>query len=138
MIEPRPSIARFVRAVAGAELARGGSEHGGDVAQRLVSQLHRELAKLIGRDGFDVLLARSLVLAKRAHPALARVALASGAKLAGFDEVAQAVRDDAAFRDGTIAIVAHFVELLATLIGEELAMRLVREAWPVAAEVKET
>lgn len=134
MIEPRPSIARFVRAVASAELARGGSEPGGDVAQRLVAQLYRKLAKLIGRDGFEVLLARSLVLAQRAHPVLARVTVASGAKLAGLDEVARVMGDDAEFRHGTIAIVAQFVELIATLIGEDLAMRLVREAWPAAPE----
>ena len=33
-----------------------------------------------------------------------------------------------------IALVANFIELLATLIGEDLAMGLVIDVWPAAAE----
>ena len=36
-----------------------------------------------------------------------------------------------------MAIVAHFMELLAVLIGEDLAMRLLRDVWPAAAEEEE-
>lgn len=63
MLQPRPSVARFVRLVVRVELARGGGAKDSDIAQRIISRLHPELGKLIGPAGFDVLLARSLVLA---------------------------------------------------------------------------
>ncbi len=36
-----------------------------------------------------------------------------------------------------MAIVAHFIELLVTLIGEDLAKGLVRNVWPEAVEEEE-
>jgi hypothetical protein len=130
MIEPRPTVTRFVRAVVRVEIARGGGAHDLDVVQRILTRLHHELGKLLGPAGFDVLLARSLVLARRAHPVLAGITAGPGGVLAGLDDVA---RDGDALREGAVAIVSHFVELLVVLIGEDLAMRLV-DVWPAAAE----
>jgi hypothetical protein len=131
MLEPRPSVTRFVKAVARAEQARGGGAENADVALRILSRLHQSLIKLIGSAGFDVLVARSLVLARRAHPALAGVTASPGGRLAGVDDAAG---DPVARREATMAVVSHFMELLVVLIGEDLAMRLLRDVWPAAAE----
>jgi hypothetical protein len=37
-----------------------------------------------------------------------------------------------------MAIGAHFTELLVTLIGEDLAMRLLRDIWPGVGEKDKT
>ncbi len=127
MTEPRPSVSQFVRAVVRAELARTGGARDCDAVQLVMVRLHNELGRLIGRAGFDVLFARSLLLARRAHPALAAITTGPGGTLAGLDSVAQ---DSVALNDGAIAIASHFVELLVTLIGEDLAMHLLRNVWP--------
>jgi hypothetical protein len=131
MTEPRPSVVRFVSAVLRAELERGGEGH---AAQRVMLRLHEGLWKLIGPAGFDVLLARALVLAQKDHPALVGVRAGPDGTLAGFDA---ALPEDDALRAGTTAIVSRFVDLLVVLVGEDLAMRLVRDVWPELKEEKE-
>lgn len=125
--EPRRAVARFVRVVASAELALGAPDS--DVAQRIMARLRSGLEKLMGSAGFDVLLARSLVLAKRTHPALADVTVGPDGQLAGLNTVA---RDGVGVDEGAMPIVAEFIELLVSLVGEDLGMRLVRDLWPGA------
>jgi hypothetical protein len=131
MIEPRRSVTRFVKAVVRAEVSRGGGVEDSRVAQRITMRLHKELGNLIGPAGIDVLLARSVVLARRAHPVLAGITAGPGGALAGLDDAAL---EGAELQEGAMAIVSHFIELLVSLIGEDLAMDLVRTVWPVAAE----
>ena len=78
-----------------------------------------------------MLLARSIVLARRDHPVIAGTTAGPGGTLAGLDEAAL---EGAERQEGAIAIVAHFIELLVSLIGEDLAMDLVRGVWPAAEE----
>jgi hypothetical protein len=130
MSGPRPSVTRFVE-----ELARVRGAYPPVLAQGILLRLHGKLEKLVGPAGFDVLLSRSLVLARRTHPVLAGITAGPDATLAGFDD---AGRDVVALREGAMAIVAHFIELLATLIGEDLAMALVRDVMPAAAEEQKT
>ncbi len=117
-----------------AELSRGGGEQDSGIAQRITMRLHKELRKLLGPAGIDVLLARSVVLARRTHPVLARITAGSGGTLTGLDNAAL---DGAELREGAMASVSHFIELLVSLIGEELAMDLVRGIWPAAAAEEE-
>jgi hypothetical protein len=133
MSEPRAAIVRFVRAVVRVERAGNSSGDDAEVAGRVVMRMHRELSKLIGSGGFDVLLARSVVLASRTHRALAGIAAGPGGTLTGLDAASR----DAALGEGAMAIVAHFIDLLATLIGEDLALALVRKAWPAVDEEEE-
>ena len=135
MTTPRPSVERFVRRVVLAELARrdeGSSES--HVAQRIMVRLHRELRILVGTAGFDVLLSRALVLAQRSRPSLAGITNGPDGTLRGLEGAAR--DDDGRRRDeeAAIAIVSHFIELLVTLIGEDLAMRLVKDLWPANEE----
>ncbi len=122
MIEPRPGIRRFVTSIVGSAIARG--DDAGDITARL----YGTLANLVGPAGFDVLLARSLVLARRDHPLLAAVGTGPGGVLTGLNGGEGPV----AVQEATAAVVCYFVELLAVLIGEDLAMHLVRDAWPEA------
>ena len=131
MIEPRPSVTQFVKTLVRAEVLRGGGVEDSGVAQRITMRLHKELGKLIGPAGVDVLLARSVVLARRAHPVLAGITAGPGGTLVGLDDAALG---GAKLQEGAVAIVSHFIELLASLIREDLAMDLVRGVWPVAEE----
>jgi hypothetical protein len=126
MHEPRPAVVRIVKSILSAELRLGGGDDS-DVAQRIMTRLRVGLEKLVGTAGFDVLVARSLVLTKRAHPALAAVTVGPGGKLAGLDAVAG---DVVGPEEGAMPLVAQFIELLVSLIGEDLALRLVRNSWP--------
>jgi hypothetical protein len=134
MIEPRPSVTRFAKAVVRAERARTGAERDSDVGQRIMRRIHAELGKVLGRAGVDVLLARSVVLARRVRPVLAGITAGPGGTLAGLDDAAL---QGAELQEAAVAIAAHFIELLITLIGEELAMGLVRTVWPSAVEEEE-
>jgi hypothetical protein len=122
--EPRPSILLFA-----GRILRHVSERGGDghAAERIMKRFYQGLWKLIGPAGFDVLLARSLALARKGRPVLAGITAAPGGALHGLDNPAL---ERAALDDGAAEIVARFIDLLVTLIGEELAMRLVRDVWP--------
>jgi len=122
---------QFVGAVVRAEFARAGDAHDADVAQRIMVRLHGALGKLIGPAGFDVLVARSLVVARRAHPVLVGIMAGPGGTFIGFDK---GERDRVALQEGAMAIVAHFIELLVVLIGEDLTMRLLRDVWPTVEE----
>jgi hypothetical protein len=92
---------------------------------RIAKVLHDRTGRVVGSGGFDVLFARSLVLARRRHPILASVSAAPGGLLSDSAE-----SDAAAMEPAIVAVFATFVELLSVLIGEDLALRLVRDAWP--------
>jgi hypothetical protein len=130
---PSPTVTRFVSAIVRAELASGRAGPGPDpaVAQRIMMRLHGHLGRLIGEVGFDVMLARAIVLARRAHPILEGLTAGPGGMLIGLDE---ARGDRAELDEAASAIVSHFIELLASLVGEALALRLVRDPWPGADE----
>jgi hypothetical protein len=134
MTPPRASVVRFVKVVVRAEFARSDAGSHSDLAQRIVARLYQQLGRLIGPAGFDVLLARALVLARRAHPFLAGITAGPGGTLAGLDAVA---RDDAGHEEAATVIASHFIELLVRLVGEDLAMRLVRDSWSVGDDEEE-
>src|ERR1700733_12828715 len=118
---PRPSVVRFVRTIPPGERARNPGSLDSDAAQRIVRQFHEKLVKLIGPSGFDTLLARSIVLARRGHPILAGDVAGPEGSLAGLD----AAHGGSALQEGAVAIVSNFMELLVALISEDLAIRLV-------------
>jgi hypothetical protein len=135
MSEPRPLVVRFARKVVDVERSRVAGENESDAAQHVLERLYQELAPLLGPAGFDALLARSLVLARRLHPGLAGISVGSRGSLSGLDD---APGENVERAQGAPAIVSHFVELLVVLVGEDLAMVLMRDIWPTAAEEEET
>lgn len=92
-------------------------------AMRVFEQLRVALARFAGSDSFASLVRRALALAKADEPALQQVTISANGSLEGLEEVAD---------DPIIVIIAHFLGLLVTFIGEPLTLRLVRDAWPDA------
>jgi hypothetical protein len=112
-----------------------------EAAERADARLRERLASLIGQTGYTTLVARAVYLAQAEVPALEHVtvdALATGGDpaeggeggLHGVREFARGVGDAGAAEAGLSAILAHVIGLLVTFIGEDLALRLVRDAWP--------
>jgi hypothetical protein len=106
-----------------------------EAAERADARLRGRLASLIGPTGYTTLVARAVHLAQAEAPALERVtvdALATGAEgaLHGLREFARASGDAGAAEAGLSAILAHVIGLLITFIGEDLALRLIHDAWP--------
>jgi len=106
------------------------------------ARLRGRLVALIGPTGYATLVARAVRLAQTAHPAVEHVTVDDGpteaqGSLRGVREVVETARasgaDPRAVEDGLTAILAHVIGLLITFIGEDLALRLVREAWPELA-----
>ena len=95
---------------------------------RVCEKLRISLTRFAGADGFASLLRRSLVLARADAPSLSRITVNPDCSIEGLEALAAEDADDAV-KAGT-AITAHLLGLLVTFIGEPLALRLVREAWP--------
>ena len=127
MSDPRPSAIAVARAVVACEQKPGGANQG---LQTLMTKLEAVLGKLIGSNGFDVLLARALKLAAREHGVLAQVTASAGGELAGLPDGATELEH------GMVALLSHLSELLMKFIGEDLAIRVIREAWPAATHVE--
>ena len=108
-------------------------------AERVNARLRLRLASLFGLTGYAFLVARAVRLAQVEVPDLNRVTvttLETGAEgsLHGIREFALAHGGDSGRAEaGLSALLAHIVGLLATFIGEELALRLASEAWPELA-----
>jgi hypothetical protein len=102
-----------------------------EALERACGRLQPRMAGLIGRAGFVALFTRALRLAREAYPDLVAVAFDEQAEagLHGAREYA-AAREPAEVGDALGAILAQFIGLLITFIGEELSMRLIREIWP--------
>jgi hypothetical protein len=102
---------------------------------RAYDDLVRVVAPLIGFVGVESLTARALHLARRSYPWLP-VTL-SGPDEAGrpFTQVTACLvkQDPATATDAAGEIFATFTGLLGAFIGEPLAARLLRKAWPDAA-----
>jgi hypothetical protein len=94
-------------------------------------KLRHHLSKLVGVAGFQSLLSRALTLAKAEAPWLGAVEVKADGTLAwpgGFDT--QQDRDET--EKGGVILLAQFLGLLVTFIGESLSLRLVRDVWPDA------
>jgi hypothetical protein len=109
-----------------------------EAAERADARLRTRLADLIGQTGYTTLVARAVRLAQAEVPALEGIAVAAGEtgaaeRLHGVHEFARTSGDAAAIEASLGAILAHVIGLLITFIGEDLALRLIREAWPELA-----
>ena len=100
-------------------------------AVRVCEKLRISLTRVVGSDGFAVLLRRSLALARVEVPALKRVTVNADCSIEGLEELAADPSGGGA--EAPVAISAHLLGLLVTFIGEPLTLRLVRETWPDAS-----
>ncbi|WP_029526056.1 hypothetical protein [Polaromonas glacialis] len=109
-------------------------QHPDTVAQttvRLWRQLAPELISIIGEGGFKPLYARSIRLASRQYPWMAHDA-AKPADQEGFAELQACLQaqDAALARQASLVLFTIFLDVLASLIGEELTSHLLHSAWP--------
>ena len=81
------------------------------------------LTQFVGLDGFTALQRRALALARADVPSLQTVRVASDGRLEGLEKVDE-------HREAATAIISQFLGLLVTFIGEPLALRLTRHAFP--------
>ncbi len=82
----------------------------------------------MGNVGFRALLSRALALANAEVPWLCAVHVKSDGSLEGLDELEAQVHPQEIF-EGRVVLLAQLLGLLVALIGENLTLRLVREAW---------
>ena len=101
-------------------------------ACRVGEKLRPHLATLMGNAGFHALLSRALALANAEVAWLHAVHVRADGSLEGLDELGAQVDSDEIF-EGCVVLLAQLLGLLVVLIGENLTLRLVREAWPKLA-----
>lgn len=114
-------------------IASALTQHPDTVAQttiRLWRQLAPELISIIGEGGFQPLYARSIRLACRHYPWMAH----DPVKPAGQDSFSELQaclqgQDRAQARLASLALFTIFLDVLASLIGEELTSHLLHSAW---------
>jgi two-component system chemotaxis response regulator CheY len=96
--------------------------------ERLFDRLRQRLVGLVGRAGFAALCTRALHLAQLAYPGLTAISYAAEATpcLRGTRDYAAAHAPDTV-EIAMTDILARFIELLDTFIGEALTMRLLGE-----------
>ena len=92
-------------------------------------KLRPHLAALMGTGGFQVLLARSLVLASTEVPWLRAVHVKTDGTLDGLEELHGQV-GPSEFFEGRVVLLAQLLGLLVAFIGEKLTLLLVSEVWP--------
>jgi hypothetical protein len=129
MDTPSPSTRDLARRLLAAEAAsQSAADPRVHEAVRVCEKLRLSLTRFAGSDGFTALLRRALALARAEVPAMHGFTQKADCSLEGLEQLAAESRDVAI--DAAVAITAHLLGLLVTLIGEQLTMRLVREAWP--------
>jgi hypothetical protein len=94
-------------------------------AERICAQLQTGLARWVGSAGYRTLLHRAVELARPEHPALGKL-LCNGSD---GEEIAAAVRAHGAAEvtAGIVALVATVIDLLGRIVGEEMAVELVKQ-----------
>lgn len=104
-----------------------------DALQRACARFRRRLVVLIGSIGFAALFSRALRLAQEDFPALQGLTFDAQGEggLQRLDAyVTASAGDPAAATAGLSAILAHLIGLLIIFTDEDIAVRLVHEAWP--------
>jgi hypothetical protein len=97
---------------------------------RVAERLRRALSSFLGAAGFRALLARALTLAKSGRHELSAVEVLPDGSLDLHGVVLHGGKHS--FADGEIVLVAHFLGLLVTFLGEAMMLRLVSDVWPKA------
>src|SRR6266404_662510 len=98
-------------------------------ACRVGEKLRPHLVTFMGNIGFRALLSRALALANAEVVWLRAVHVRADGSLEGLDELEVQVHPDEIF-EGCVVLLAQLLGLLVVLIGENLTLRVVREAWP--------
>jgi hypothetical protein len=129
MDTPSPSIRDLARQLLAVEAASQSAANSSmHEAVRVCEKLRVCLIRFAGADGFTALLRRALALARAEVPSLHGITEKADGSIEGLEELAAHAPNVGI--DAAVAITAHLLGLLVTLIGQPLTVRLVREAWP--------
>jgi hypothetical protein len=103
-----------------------------DAAASAFDRLYRRLRDLIAPAGYQALLVRALFLARAECGLLQGIEVKTMPEGVRLDGLRESVRDHdvADVRACLVGALANFIWLLVTLVGQDLALRLVRGAWP--------
>ncbi len=139
MAQPSPKLVELARRIV--EHEAGGPDPSASAAavETACRRLKDHLVGLLGTGGVSALLGRALHLAQREQPLLEEVSVSGqpGACFIGLAESLPASRDEEATAAAT-AVLAHTLDLLVVLLGEELGMKPVQKLWPRETGVNET
>jgi hypothetical protein len=109
--------------------ARSGELAG--AMQSVCQRLHDHLGTLVGFYGMEVLFTRAVGLAARDLPWVGSLEPGErGACRIALPKENAGEAELSAARDGFTAVVANVLGLLANLVGEDLVIQLVHDAWP--------
>lgn len=128
---PSSTIGKLAEQLLAYESARSADQH---AAVFLVNEkLRRRLTTLIGVAAFHAVLVRALALASTIHPGTGFFEVSSDGSLRFSEAVKggvsrQMTQDLSAEAD--VALIAHFLGLLVTFIGEGMTFHLVIDTWP--------
>jgi hypothetical protein len=112
-------------------LKAGTPEEMAAAAEQGCARLRAVLTRWIGSEGYRALVDRALAQARAEHPAVAGLQ-SQGGDLEGV-AAAVGMHSAAEVKEGILALVARLIDLLSRLIGEEMATRLVEQAWAGSA-----
>jgi hypothetical protein len=102
-------------------------------------RLTNHMVDPLGSGGVTALLRRALHLAQREQPLLAGVAVSAepDACYSGLAE-SLAARTEAEATAAAATVLAHVLDLLVVLLGEDLGMKPVHKLWPRATSARRT
>lgn len=94
-------------------------------------KLSSQISPLFGAGGFHAVMARAVYLAKEDFPVLkgVNVKVQPGICLEGLSEIVEG-QDVARATSALAAVLVCFIDLMCSLIGEELTLRQFARAWP--------
>lgn len=98
-------------------------------AFQVFEKLRPHLATLMGKGGFRALLARALALASADVSWLSALHVDADGSLEQSEDLKAQV-DPKEMVEGCVVLATQLLGLLVAFIGDDLALRLVREAWP--------
>jgi hypothetical protein len=133
MIQRSPAVDDLVRRLL--EHEAGGARDADSLAsavERTCHMLSRELESLVGRGGVCALFGRAVGLSRREFPYLATIRPEPDVPLA-FDALRESLRGRGAAEveaAGT-SLLANLLEVLVSLLGEDLGLRPVMSVWPI-------
>jgi hypothetical protein len=132
MTQLSPNARKVARRVLEHETkGRQDAEDLGRAINRACVEIHQELVNLIGPSGVHILIGRALYLAKKDFPCLEGVAPVAGQSgcLHRVSESLQG-RHPMEAKASVVAVLAHLIQLLTSLLGEELGLHPIRRIWP--------
>jgi hypothetical protein len=117
-----------------AELAGGGASADGALGALTAAheRLGRMLSAVVGDAGYRAIFSRSMRKARAVHPCLAGIVLLESEAFLEPLLARLRTEDGGTIRGVTLDILTNAIDLLGTLIGEELTMTLLEREWPIA------